>query len=460
MNALTATLKPWQHAWRAWSGTKPIVGNFADPGLGKTVMLLDWLDRINAERTLWVTTASYVRSMITEVQRHSRFKVTDEIDLDQRSFCRRPGTIQLLSYGRIHAMRSTLALLQGRFDVVVADESQYLKRIQAKRTRAAIRCLEGIPRRAIATGSEITNSLMDIWSQYLFLDGGKTFGRSYVDFRQKFFYQAGFEWKPRPWAMKVIREAMGPTAFWCKAEECTDLPPIVRKRIPVQGAPKILQIYKALSEDFLAEIEGGGTISAMFVVAKLMKLAQLLSGQLHLDSGEVRTVHSTKLETAKALINHLLDQTSHIVIWCRFTFEVEALANALSNTKVLVHTVAGAADPTAAIASFQETKGPAVLIATLAKGARAFTFTAADTVIYFNRTPNVEHRVQSIKRTHRIGSERHKAITYYDMYTENTLEEGNLDTLAEKVGIGAAVKDTSFLRKYLAGKTGLEFSDQ
>lgn len=450
--------KPWHPGFLEWARSKPIQANLADQGLGKGYMTLSWLGARGCKRILWLTVSPYVGGTLADIRRHSRYYATDSLALSG-PVCSDPGTIHVLPYNRIHSMRSTLALMRDRFDAVVADESQCLKRIQAQRTKTAIKTLEGIPNRTILTGSAITNSIMDVWSQFLFLDGGKTFGRSYVGFRETYFYPAGFEWRPKPGAVDAIRAKMAPLSFWAKIEECIDLPPIYRREIPVLPSPKVKAIYDQLSEEFLAEVEGG-TVSAMFVVAKLMKMAQMMSGMLVRDDGSSMRLSCPKLETFKALASHLFTQTQKIVVWCRFNFEVEDVSTALELSGVRVYKAAGLADPTADVAAFQTGPGPAALVATLAKGARALTFTAADTAIYYNRTASVEQRSQSIGRIRRIGSEKHKQLTYYDLYNAGTCEESDLCALSEKLQVGASVPDTSFLRAYLAGKLALISKDK
>jgi len=53
----------------------------------------------------------------------------------------------------------------------------------------------------------------------------------------------------------------------------------------------------------------------------------------------------------------------------------------------------------------------------------------ADTAIYYSNSIKLESRLQSMKRTRRIGSEQHKQITYMDIVAKGTYDEDILEAL-------------------------------
>jgi hypothetical protein len=46
----------------------------------------------------------------------------------------------------------------------------------------------------------------------------------------------------------------------------------------------------------------------------------------------------------------------------------------------------------------------------------------SDTVFYYSRSLKLIHRLQSIDRTHRKGSERHRSIRYIDLIVPGTVD--------------------------------------
>ena len=430
-------------------GALPVVCNAAEPGLGKTWMALAWLERQQARRTLWLTVAAYVGGTVAEVERLSGFKALT--DLQGRVRCTRPGSIYVISYDHVRRHSAALGRMQDSFDAVVADESEALKRIQSKRTRAAVRSLDRIPKRTILTGTLVTQSLFDIWAQFLFLDGGQTLGRSYIDFRTKYYMARGpFEWVAQPWALERIKALIAPKTFWCRKEDCLKLPAVQKRHISVPLHSKVRPLYEQLAEDFTVSLPSGQTIDTTFIVQKLMRMHQLVSGAFVADDKSIVRMPCTKRDALKVMLEQLPGQK--VLVWCRFRFEVEDVARIADNAGYATYRVAGEDDPTPAVYHFQTTSKRAVCVLTLTKGARALTLTAADTSIYYNRDGSVGRRLQSVDRNYRIGSERHDSIKRYDLFTRGTLEETMLLGLGEKLTEAIKARRPQEVRRYLLGK--------
>ena len=65
------------------------------------------------------------------------------------------------------------------------------------------------------------------------------------------------------------------------------------------------------------------------------------------------------------------------------------------------------------------------------------TLTEANTVIYYANDFNLETRIQSEDRCHRIGQK--NPVTYIDLITENTIDERIVIALRNKIDLGAKV---------------------
>jgi SNF2 family DNA or RNA helicase len=63
--------------------------------------------------------------------------------------------------------------------------------------------------------------------------------------------------------------------------------------------------------------------------------------------------------------------------------------------------------------------------------------TAATTVVYYSNSYNLEHRLQSEDRAHRIGQT--KSVNYVDLTVAGTLDEKIIKALREKKNIAAQV---------------------
>ncbi len=86
------------------------------------------------------------------------------------------------------------------------------------------------------------------------------------------------------------------------------------------------------------------------------------------------------------------------------------------------------------IALFQEKKGPTrYFVGNAQTGGYGITLTAANTVIYYSNNYDLEKRLQSEDRAHRIGQT--GSVTYVDLIAENTVDETIVKALRKKINI-------------------------
>jgi SNF2 family DNA or RNA helicase len=70
-------------------------------------------------------------------------------------------------------------------------------------------------------------------------------------------------------------------------------------------------------------------------------------------------------------------------------------------------------------------------------GGYGLTLTAANNVIYYSNSYDLEKRLQSEDRAHRIGQ--HKPVTYVDLIAEKTVDEKIIKALRKKINIASTV---------------------
>jgi SNF2 family DNA or RNA helicase len=70
-------------------------------------------------------------------------------------------------------------------------------------------------------------------------------------------------------------------------------------------------------------------------------------------------------------------------------------------------------------------------------GGYGITLTAANTVIYYSNGYDLEKRLQSEDRAHRIGQK--KSVTYVDLIAEKTVDEKIVKALRKKIDIASEI---------------------
>jgi SNF2 family DNA or RNA helicase len=75
-------------------------------------------------------------------------------------------------------------------------------------------------------------------------------------------------------------------------------------------------------------------------------------------------------------------------------------------------------------------------------GGYGLTLTAATTIVYYSNGYDLEVRLQSEDRAHRIGQKNN--VTYIDIVAENTVDEKILRALRSKINIATEVLAESY----------------
>ena len=89
------------------------------------------------------------------------------------------------------------------------------------------------------------------------------------------------------------------------------------------------------------------------------------------------------------------------------------------------------------IRKFQDDPRCRFMVGTPSTGGYGITLTAANTVIYYSNGYDLEKRLQSEDRAHRIGQK--KNVTYIDIICENTVDEKIVKALRDKINIASEV---------------------
>ena len=83
------------------------------------------------------------------------------------------------------------------------------------------------------------------------------------------------------------------------------------------------------------------------------------------------------------------------------------------------------------IKKFQNDDKCRFIVGTPQTGGYGITLTAANTVIYYSNGYDLEKRLQSEDRAHRIGQK--KSVTYVDINAEETVDEKIVKSLRKKI---------------------------
>jgi len=326
-------------------------------------------------------------------------------------------------------------------EMIIADESQKIKRYKAKQSRAMHLLGDNIPFKLILTGTPVTQSPLDFWSQYRFLKPS-VFGDNFFRFRYRYAIMGGWQHKQvvgYRHLEDLARRAHSIAYRVTKAEALT-LPPQVDEELYVELSPKAKSIYVKLSEEFAALLDSGNTVTVPIVLTQLLRQQQVTGGFVKNDKGEIEQVDDRKL---KELVGFFEDfaPDKKVVIFCRFIAELLAIEEvARSHGREVVTLHGGTSNRGEAVRKFQEDPKATVFVAQIQTGSLGITLTAADTVIFYSTTFGYADYEQARARVHRIG-QKGTSVTYIHLLVKDSIDEDILTALREKRDVAEYIVD-------------------
>jgi len=329
--------------------------------------------------------------------------------------------------------------------LIAIDESTTIKNPKAKRTKNIIDLSYLARYRRIMTGSPVTKNPLDLFSQCYFLDPYLLGHESYYSFRMRYAIMktanisgrqiqlvSGFK------NLGELSEKLKPFSYRVLKEDCLDLPDKIFMKRNIKLSAEQLKVYDQMKKEALATLNGK-TVTTVTALTQLMRLHQITCGHFTSDDGTTQPIKNNR-------INELMDVLDEIegkaIIWAHYQYDITAIIKEI----VKVHGPGSVVDyygltpqeerqPN--IKKFQDDPKCRFIVGTPATGGYGITLTAANTVIYYSNGYDLEKRLQSEDRAHRIGQS--KSVTYVDLMCDDTVDEKIVKSLRKKINIASEV---------------------
>ena len=177
-------------------------------------------------------------------------------------------------------------------------------------------------------------------------------------------------------------------------------------------------------------------MSSMSALTTLLRLHQITCGTFKADDGTITHLKNNRITS---LMECLEETDGKVIIWANYREDIKKIVESLKKAYGDASTVEyhGGVDSTLRqenIALFQEKNGPArYFVGNAQTGGYGITLTAANTVVYYSNSYDLEKRLQSEDRAHRIGQT--GSVTYVDLIAEKTIDERIVKALRSKINI-------------------------
>jgi hypothetical protein len=314
---------------------------WADTGLGKTAMFLEWARQVRdrtGRRVLILSPLSVIAQTCAEWQRF----YPDEIELqridsreDLAAWCEQPGAaIGITNYEKlIPGVMPELRRLGG----IVADESSILKTGGGTIKWNLIKSARGVEFKLSCTATPAPNEPMEYASQAAFLEKLRSDGEILWTFFQR---NSAGEWQVKPHAREAFYRFMSSWSIYLRdparfgfADILASLPePVMHEhRLPMTEEQRELA-------DGLRVSNGRGLFEDRVGVKERSKLAQIARGFVYEASGPGRTarlVASVKPHTVASIaLREAVDHGRQTIVWTSFDAEGEIILAELGGSAV------------------------------------------------------------------------------------------------------------------------------
>ena len=330
--------------------------------------------------------------------------------------------------------------------LVAIDESTTIKNPGAKRTKNILRLSKLCKYRRILTGSPVTKSPLDLFTQCYFLDpflldftSYYAFRNRYAEMREAHFGGRSVQLVTSYKNLDELSETLKNFSYRVLKDDCLDLPKKTFMKRIIQMTPEQNKVYQQMKKTALAELNGKVT-TTMNVITQLMRMQQITCGHFKADDGTIQEIKNNRITE---LIDTVDEIQGKVVIWAHWRNDIETIVKHLKeeygdNSVVTYYGDTTTEERQEAIKKMQDPNSSVrFLVGTPQTGGYGITLTGASTMIYYSNGYDLEKRQQSEARIDRIGQK--KPMTYIDIIAEGTVDEKIVTSLKKKVNIATKV---------------------
>ena len=329
--------------------------------------------------------------------------------------------------------------------LMAIDESTTIKNPGAKRTKNILGLSKYSKYRRILTGSPVTKSPLDLYTQCQFLDTWLLGHASYYTFKNRYAIMQNANFNGR--SVKIVigyqrlgelSEKLKPFSYRVLKDDCLDLPEKTFIKRIVQLSPDQAKLYQQMKEKALAVLNDK-MVSTTTVMTQLMRLQQITCGHFTADDGSTQEIPNNRIDELTDVLGEI---EGKVVIWGHWQKDINQIIKAIvkeygEKSVVDYYGLTPKNERQKNIDKFQTDPDCRFFVGTPATGGYGITLTAASNMIYYSNGYDLEKRTQSEARIDRIGQK--YPMTYIDIICENTVDERIVKALRNKINIASKV---------------------
>jgi len=391
--------------------------NFS-PGLGKTVTALVAAQMLEAQRVLIITPRTLTSTWIDQAQKWLGIKLWDLYAKSARSGW------SVTTYETLWNTTQRRTYEDIPWDIIICDESSRLIRAGTKTSKSVEKLTQSTKRLWLLSGTPIRKYVDDLWNQFrlIFPQAFKSYWR----FAEQYCYIDSSLWGPVVVGSRDLdfRETFSDIMIVENSSEVLDLPEARIEVLKIPLGREQSEAYSSMQELFIAELDSH-KVEAKNRMSQIVRLLEISSSLSNVDLGLESSKHD-------AIVEMLSEKSVQfpLLIWAYWRQGAAQLSQRLSKLGFQNELVLGGHhDPAGAVERFKEGDFP-ILIMSPGVGKFGLTMTNINTMIYLDKTFDMEAYVQTMYRFRRLGLDH--SVRVISLVAEGTVDELVADNLAGK----------------------------
>jgi SNF2 family DNA or RNA helicase len=336
------------------------------------------------------------------------------------------------------------------------DESTSIKNSSARRTKAVTKLGKMVKYKRILTGLPVTKSPLDLYSQCAFLSEDLLGFSSFYSYKNHFaiiqkrsvathsFQQiVGYR------NLEELKDLVKNFSYRILKKDCLDLPEKTYSIRTVELTKEQKKIYRELQDYALAELGDSEIVTAASVITQILRLQQVVCGFVRSDQGKVLEIPSNRITELLSIFEEL---DNKCIIWANYQYDIRKIESEIAKIygPTSVASYYGETPPKerqGIVSRFQDPDSELrFFIGQPRTGGFGLTLTQGTTVVYYSNSYDLETRLQSEDRAHRIGQE--NKVTYIDLCVHKTVDEKIIKSLRSKINMATQILGEDY-RKWL-----------
>lgn len=445
-----------------------------DMGLGKTIVCLtavvSWVNRGMTSGVLVVAPKRICQSVWRqEAQQWTHTKGLKFSSMLGNEAARQRGLftrshIYLINYDNLEWLHDEiLSRFVNRgvplpFDTVIYDEVSRLKNARIRqgtnRGRAMVKLLPYFRRRVGLTGTPASNGLLDLFGQFLVVDGGDRLGVSHDAYKRRYFRQAdfnGYRFEPMPGSQSAIRDAVSDITLSMRNDDYLELPPYIFQDILVDLPPKARKAYDAMEKSMMLEFETGHELDIFNAASLTNRCLQIANGACYLNPSEPEweAFHKVKLGALEEVIEESAGKP--VLVLYQFQHDAQRIMKTFKQARRIA-SCTPEDEFNDIVRQWNRGELPILIGHPASIGHGLNIQEGGNTIVWFGLTWSLDHYDQANARLRRQGQT--QPVVVHRILAKDTLDSAVSDALQRKASDETGIRNAIERYKALENRAG------